>query len=93
MTRALALEWGPQGIRVNALAPGFILTDLTRKLWSDETMQSWGLAHTPQRRLGVPEDMLGTAIFLASQASAFLTGQTIFVDGGFTAGWNWPIDD
>jgi NAD(P)-dependent dehydrogenase (short-subunit alcohol dehydrogenase family) len=93
MTRALALEWGPQGIRVNALAPGFILTDLTRKLWSDETMQSWGLEHTPQRRLGVPEDMLGTAIFLASQASAFLTGQTIFVDGGFTAGWNWPIDD
>ena len=93
MTRALALEWGPHGIRVNALAPGFILTDLTRKLWSDETMQSWGLEHTPQRRLGVPEDMLGTAIFLASQASAFLTGQTIFVDGGFTAGWNWPIDD
>ena len=93
MTRALALEWGPQGIRVNALAPGFILTDLTRKLWSDETMQSWGLEHTPQRRLGVPEDMLGTAIFLASQAAAFLTGQTIFVDGGFTAGWNWPIDD
>ncbi|MEE3371431.1 MAG: glucose 1-dehydrogenase [Planctomycetota bacterium] len=93
MTRALALEWGPQGIRVNALAPGFILTDLTRKLWSDETMQNWGLEHTPQRRLGVPEDMLGTAIFLASQASAFLTGQTIFVDGGFTAGWNWPIGD
>ena len=93
MTRALALEWGPQGIRVNALAPGFILTDLTRELWSDETMQNWGLEHTPQRRLGVPEDMLGTAIFLASAASGFLTGQTIFVDGGFTAGWNWPIGD
>ncbi|MAV36767.1 MAG: gluconate 5-dehydrogenase [Planctomycetaceae bacterium] len=93
MTRALALEWGPSGIRVNALAPGFVLTDLTRKLWSDETMQAWGLEHTPQRRLGVPEDMLGTAIFLASAASAFLTGQTIFVDGGFTAGWNWPIGD
>lgn len=91
MTRSLALEWGPSGIRVNAIAPGFILTDLTRKLWSDETMQAWGQANTPQRRLGTPEDMVGTALFLASAASAFITGQTIYVDGGFTAGWAWPI--
>lgn len=91
MTRSLALEWGPQGVRVNALAPGFILTDLTRKLWSDETMQAWGRTNTPQQRLGVPEDMVGTAVFLAAPASAFLTGQIIYVDGGFTAGWNWPM--
>lgn len=91
MTRALALEWGPFGVRVNGIAPGFILTDLTRKLWSDETMQAWGRANTPQRRLGVPEDMVGAALFLASSASAFMTGQTIYVDGGFTAGWAWPI--
>lgn len=91
MTRALALEWGEYGVRVNALAPGFILTDLTRKLWSDETMQAWGNVNTPQRRLGVPEDMVGTAIFLASPAAAFMTGQILYVDGGFTAGWNWPI--
>ena len=91
MTRSLALEWGPRGVRVNALAPGFILTDLTRKLWSDEGMQAWGRTNTPQQRLGVPEDLVGTAIFLAAPASAFLTGQIIYVDGGFTAGWNWPM--
>ncbi|MEC9092325.1 MAG: glucose 1-dehydrogenase [Planctomycetota bacterium] len=91
MTQALATEWGEFGVRVNAIAPGFILTDLTRKLWSDKTMHQWGIANTPQKRLGVPEDMAGTAIFLASQASAFMTGQVLYVDGGFTAGFSWPI--
>jgi len=91
MTRSLALEWGPAGIRVNAIAPGFIVTDLTRKLWSDETMQAWGLANTPQRRLGTPDDLVGAALFLASPASAFITGQILYVDGGFTAGFSWPI--
>jgi gluconate 5-dehydrogenase len=91
MTRALALEWGPRGVRVNGLAPGFILTDLTQKLWSNPTMQEWGRVNTPMRRLGVPDDLVGTALFLASPAAAFLTGQTIYVDGGFTCGRNWPI--
>ncbi len=93
MTRALAMEWGPSGVRVNGLAPGFILTDLTKKLWSDPAMQAWGKANTPQGRLGVPQDMVGTALFLASPASAFMTGQTLFVDGGFSAGWAWPIPE
>lgn len=92
MTQGLAMEWGPHGIRVNSLAPGFVLTDLTNKLWSQPHMQAWGMPNTPLRRLGVPEDMVGTAIFLASPASAFLTGQTIYVDGGFTCGENWPIE-
>jgi NAD(P)-dependent dehydrogenase (short-subunit alcohol dehydrogenase family) len=91
LTRALALEWGSRGVRVNAIAPGFILTDLTRKLWSDPTMQAWGEANTPQARLGTPEDLVGAAIFLASPAAAFVTGQILYVDGGFTAGWSWPI--
>lgn len=93
LTRALALEWSDRGVRVNALAPGFILTDLTRKLWSDPQMLEWGQANTPMRRLGVPEDMVGTAIFLASAASQFMTGQVLYVDGGFTAGWAWPIPE
>jgi len=91
MTRGLALEWAEHGVRVNGLAPGFILTDLTKKLWSDPTMQGWAQANTPMRRLGVPEDLVGTAIFLASPAATFLTGQTLYVDGGFTAGVSWPI--
>lgn len=93
MTRALSMEWAQYNIRVNALAPGFILTDLTYKLWSDPDMEKWGKANTPQNRLGQPEDMVGTALFLASQASAFMTGQTLYVDGGFTAGFPWPIPE
>lgn len=91
MTRALALEWGAKGVRVNGLAPGFILTELTEKLWSDPNLQSWNRTVTPLGRMGSVEDLVGTAIFLASPASAFLTGQTIRVDGGITSGLNWPI--
>jgi NAD(P)-dependent dehydrogenase (short-subunit alcohol dehydrogenase family) len=93
MTRGLAAEWGRCGVRVNAIAPGFILTDLTQKLWSNPTMRSWGEANTPLGRLGAPQDMIGAAIFLASPASAFMTGQILYVDGGFTAGWAWPIPE
>jgi NAD(P)-dependent dehydrogenase (short-subunit alcohol dehydrogenase family) len=92
MTRALATEWGPRGVRVNAIAPGFILTDLTRQLWSDPTMQAWGRANTPLERLGTPADLVGAAIFLASPASAFMTGQILYVDGGMSAGLMWPIN-
>jgi gluconate 5-dehydrogenase len=91
MTRGLAMEWGEHGIRVNSLAPGFILTDLTKKLWSDPTMQAWNEANCPMKRLGQPEDLIGTAIFLASDAARFLTGQVIYVDGGVTCGMPWPI--
>jgi NAD(P)-dependent dehydrogenase (short-subunit alcohol dehydrogenase family) len=93
MTRALAFEWGASGVRVNGIAPGFIVTDLTRQLWSDPSMQAWAKTNTPQRRLGMPEDLVGTAIFLASSAAAFLTGQIVCVDGGFSAGWAWPIPE
>lgn len=91
MTRGLAMEWGEHGIRVNAIAPGFILTDLTKKLWSEPTMQAWNDANCPMRRLGQTDDLVGTAIFLASDAAKFLTGQVIYVDGGITCGMQWPI--
>lgn len=91
MTRGMGMEWGAHGIRVNAIAPGFVLTDLTKKLWSDPTMQAWGQANTPLKRLGTPDDMVGAAIFLASDASRYMTGQVIYVDGGITCGMHWPI--
>ena len=93
MTRGLALEWGPAGVRAGrrGRTPGFILTDLTKKLSSDPTMKAWGHANTPQERLGRPRDLVGATIFLASPAAAFITGQILYVDGGFTAGWSWPI--
>jgi NAD(P)-dependent dehydrogenase (short-subunit alcohol dehydrogenase family) len=92
LTRGLAAEWGQHGIRVNALAPGFILTDMTNKLWSNPTMQAWGHANTPLKRLGQVNDLVGTAIYLASPASAFMTGQVLYVDGGMSAGKMWPIE-
>lgn len=91
MTHALALEWGRHGVRVNGLAPGFILTDLTKKLWADPNLQAWNKTITPLGRMGSAGDLVGTAIFLASPAAGFLTGQVIRVDGGASAGINWPI--
>lgn len=92
MTRGMALEWGPRGVRVNAIAPGFFPTDLSKKLWAEPKMQTWGKSVTPLGRLGDVKELVGTAIFLASEASAFVTGQVLRVDGGISAGINWPID-
>ena len=69
------------------------MTELARRLWEDnETMNRWRQQNTPLRRMGQPEDMVGAAIFLASEASAFITGQILCVDGGTTCGLFWPID-
>ena len=81
-----------RGIRINAIAAGFILTDLTKKLWSEPHMQKWNDTNCPLGRLGQPGDMVGAAIFLASPASVFMTGQILYVDGGFTCGLAWPIE-
>lgn len=91
MTRALAVEWAAHNIQVNAIAPGFIVTDLNRKLWEDPTMRDWVEARTPAHRLGEPSDLIGIAIFLASAASDFITGQVIAADGGLTSGSTWPL--
>ncbi len=93
MTRGLALEWGKYGVRINGLAPGFILTDLTNELWSSSTLQSWHKATSPIKRLGHVDDLIGTAVFLASPGAAYITGQVIRVDGGISAGIKWPIEN
>ena len=92
MTRGLALEWGKHGVRINGIAPGFILTDLNKEMWEDENLQAWNKAVTPAKRMGTPSDLAGTALFLASPAADFISGQTIRVDGGLSAGLNWPIE-
>jgi gluconate 5-dehydrogenase len=91
MTRALAVEWAKNNVQVNAIAPGFIRTDLNAALWEDSEIRSWVEGRTPAGRLGEPRDLLGTALFLASAASDFMTGQVLYVDGGFTAGSPWPL--
>ncbi|MCC6858840.1 MAG: SDR family oxidoreductase [Bryobacterales bacterium] len=91
MTRALAVEWAAYNIQVNAIAPGFIRTDLNKALWEDPRILHWAEDRTPARRLGVPGDLVGTAIFLSSAASDFMTGQVLYVDGGLTAGSTWPL--
>jgi NAD(P)-dependent dehydrogenase (short-subunit alcohol dehydrogenase family) len=92
MTRSMAMEWGPLGVRVNAIAPGFTLTDLARPLWKNPALDQWRHENTPLRRMGQPEDMVGPAIFLASEASSFVSGHVLFVDGGTSCGLFWPID-
>ncbi|HEX4986195.1 MAG TPA: glucose 1-dehydrogenase [Burkholderiales bacterium] len=92
MTRALANEWGRHGVRVNSIAPGFFPTALSQKMWQQEKMQDWAKANTPMGRLGDVKELVGAAIYLASPASGFVTGQTLRVDGGVTAGINWPIE-
>ncbi len=92
MTRSMAMEWGPLGVRVNAVAPGFTLTDISRTLWRQyPEMDAWREQNTPLRRIGQPEDMLGTCLFLATKASSFMTGQVLYVDGGTSCGLFWPI--
>ncbi|WP_214413528.1 SDR family NAD(P)-dependent oxidoreductase [Sphaerisporangium fuscum] len=85
LTKTLALEWAASGVRVNALCPGWTATDLNRNLWEDENANKATVANVPMGRWGTPEEMAYPALFLASAASAYMTGQVLFVDGGATA--------
>jgi NAD(P)-dependent dehydrogenase (short-subunit alcohol dehydrogenase family) len=84
LMRNLAAEWGPKNVRVNAIAPGLIKTDFAKALWEDAARRKAREDETPLRRLGVPRDIGGIAVFLASEAAAFITGQVIVADGGVT---------
>jgi 2-deoxy-D-gluconate 3-dehydrogenase len=84
LTKSLAVEWAEYGIRVNALCPGWTATDLNRNLWGDEKAGPATVASVPMHRWAKPEEMAGPAVFLASEASSYMTGHTLVVDGGQT---------
>jgi NAD(P)-dependent dehydrogenase (short-subunit alcohol dehydrogenase family) len=85
LTRALALDWAKRGVRVNTLAPGWVDTDLTHGLLEHDVHGKRLLDHTPMGRFATAGDMVGAAVFLASDASAYMTGQSLLIDGGWTA--------
>jgi NAD(P)-dependent dehydrogenase (short-subunit alcohol dehydrogenase family) len=84
LARNLAVEYGPHNVRVNCIAPGLIKTDFARALWEDPERLQHVTANSPLRRIGEPDEIAGTAVYLASRAGTFITGQSIVVDGGVT---------
>lgn len=89
LTKTMAVEWAQHNIQVNAIAPGFMRTSLSDALWEDPERRRWMVERIPARRGGQPEELAGLAVLLASPASSYISGQTIYVDGGFLAGSPW----
>ena len=85
LTKSMATEWGEYNVNVNAIGPGYFLTDLTRSLADDPDFDAWVRSEVPLRRWGEPGDLVGLAVMLASSASDYISGQTIYVDGGWQA--------
>ena len=84
LTRAMTAEWAASGLQVNAIAPGYIHTEMTQNLVDDGEFNSWILGRTPAHRWGTVQDLAGPVVWLASEGSNFVNGQTIFIDGGLT---------
>ena len=85
LTKGMAIDWGPLGINVNGLGPGYFKTELTDKLVADPSFTAWLVGRTPSRRWGEVQELGGAAVFLASDASTFVNGHILYVDGGVTA--------
>jgi gluconate 5-dehydrogenase len=91
LAKAMTVELAHLGIRTNVLAPGFLDTPMNATHWDDATRGPWIMDRTPMNRPGHPAELVGTALLLASPAGSFLSGQTIYVDGGITAGSRWNV--
>ncbi|MFM0645985.1 glucose 1-dehydrogenase [Paraburkholderia bryophila] len=85
LTKGMAIDWGQHGIQVNGLGPGYFKTELTEALVKDETFSNWLIGRTPSKRWGDVEDLVGAVVFLSSDASNFVNGHILYVDGGVTA--------
>ncbi|MFJ3774940.1 SDR family oxidoreductase [Streptomyces sp. NPDC090075] len=85
LTKGMCADWGPRGVQVNGLGPGYIETELTRPLVDDEEFSAWVRRRTPAGRWGRTEDLVGGVLFLASPAADFVSGQVLYVDGGMTS--------
>jgi gluconate 5-dehydrogenase len=85
LTRAMAVEWAQHGIQANAIGPGYMLTDMNQALVNNADFNNWLMSRVPAKRWGNPDELVGAAIFLASDASSYVNGQTIYVDGGMLA--------
>ena len=85
LTRAMTAEWAIHGIQANAIGPGYMATDMNQALMDNPAFDAWVKDRTPAQRWGKPDELVGTAIFLASRASDFVNGQVVYVDGGFLA--------
>lgn len=85
LTKGMAIDWGPHGIQVNGLGPGYFKTELTQALVNNTEFSAWLINRTPSRRWGDVEDLIGAAVFLASDVSSFVNGHILYVDGGVTA--------
>jgi len=85
LTKGMAIDWGPHGLQVNGIGPGYFKTELNQALVDNPEFSGWLISRTPSRRWGDVEDLVGAAIFLASDASRFVNGHILYVDGGVTA--------
>lgn len=85
LTRSMAVEWAQSGIQANAIGPGYMLTDMNEALMSNPEFNNWLMSRIPSKRWGKPDELVGAAIFLASEASNYVNGQIIYVDGGMLA--------
>ena len=87
LARNLAVEWGPSNVRVNCIAPGLVQTDFAKYLWENPDLLKQVTEPAPLKRIGQPDEIAGAAVYLASPAASYMTGQTLVVDGGITIAW------